>query len=47
MKGAPFPGTETFADLEYFRITGRKKSLHAEFRGGLEKPFARGNGIDV
>ncbi|EKD21978.1 MAG: hypothetical protein ACD_87C00235G0002 [uncultured bacterium] len=47
VKGAPLPGAETFTDLKYFRITGRQKPLHAEFRGSLEKPFARGDGIDI
>ena len=34
-------------DLEDFGITRRQKPLHAELRGSLEKPFARGDGIDV
>ena len=45
--GTPLPRAETAADLEDFRITRRQEPLHAELRGGLEKPVVRGDGIDM
>jgi hypothetical protein len=35
------------ADLEKSRISGGEQSLHADFRGGMEKVTAGRYGIDV
>jgi len=42
-----FPMPEASAYLKYFWVSGREQSFHAQFRGCVQEPILRFNGINV